>query len=366
MKNAQDTADWIAQQGGDVAIVDMSIDDPTDLDKLLAAIHRLLRPYAGAVQSVAVCPTSGTPQIMEAATLAASALFPGARFYQAQDPYRSEPPHFREEDPETVRHLLEAQQGFAALRDGRFIEAALFLGRRARSGTAAARSVRQPFRAADGVARALAALGALDLDLARRSINEVPGSLAAVASLRDWIGSTRPGRPGARIAWAVELGSLSLRESLGGRPTEAVLRGALAVEVAISARLREAHGIDSEDVTPEQARLLDGLQVVDVRTRPWRIRGARNLRDALATLDDSFRAWLSAHGPDYDALVEARNDLAHKGKAPPAGLPDSLPGLLNSLSRAFGWSEPSACPSCPAAIAALARDLASRAGITLE
>jgi len=341
--------------------------DPADLDGLLAACGRLLDevlPQGGA-GTVAVCATSGTPQLSLALTLAVSALRPDARHFQALDP-SSTGQFWREFNPDALRHHTELEAGFKMLASCRFEEAAELLERRRKSAATEARARRPAIEAALAVTTALAKADALSPSEAHAALNvgvaKLPEAAArSLGSLKEWYKSLKDAQ-GKNPRWPVELAARAAREKAAGRIPQALVAAAIAFEAALTVRLRASHGLDPDRLsTRDRERLPNADECRELKPGAYRLEGAERRSAALAAIDEEYERLHD--DARREPLLETRNKLVHSAKAPSDTAVDDALAFLEDLCGAFGWPSPSECPSAPDALAKLVRDLRRAAGL---
>jgi len=349
--------------------------DPVDLDCLLHALGQELRPLAqqGPGARVACCATSGTPQLSLALTLAAMALFPQARHYQALDPSHAQAPLLREFDPDTLHHQAELDAALRALENCQLVEAALLFERRLNSAAPVARSAAPVVRAGQAVARALAAIAAFNprpaAGMMQVSRKGLPNAAAtALSNLETWF-SQLSRKLSTNERWPVELAALSLRQQTAGLEAPALLTAAIAFEVALAVRLRTAHQFDPDRIKqadlhrlPEPLRQ-KARQFAD-EPNMYRVEGARLRSQTLAHLDSGYNDVLHEFTAAEKALIEQRNDVMHQAKGPEPGAIEEAAKFLAAMFAAFDWPDPSSCPSAPRPIAELVRALRSAASLS--
>lgn len=353
----------------DVAVETLPVADPTHLDALLAAcgqvLERLLAPAQGG-SGVAVCASSGTPQISLALTLAALARAPGARHFQALDPAKTDTP-WREFDPDALRHHTELDAGLQMLASCRFEEAAALLERRAASAAIEARAHRRAILAARAAATALERANALDVGGAFMALNvstkRLPRDAAsALGSLHDWYAHVKTA-PKKNPKWPAELAARAAREMAAGRVPQALVAAAIAFEAALAVRFHTQLGLNPDLLSPADLSKLEVRETdaVEFAQGVFRIEGAKRRSEALATADTEYRP---VHGDGRrERLLERRNDLVHKAKAPSRADVDEALAFLDAVFRALGWPVPSQCPSAPDSIRALVAALRPAAGL---
>lgn len=358
--------------GADVAVERLDVADPTHLDALLAACGQVLERVLAPVRdgsSVAVCTSSGTPQISLALTLAALARAPGARHFQALDPAKTDTP-WREFDPDALRHHTELDAGLQMLASCRFEDAAALLERRAASAARVARAHRPAILAARAAATALERANALDvggafkaLDVSTKGLPQ--GAAAALASLQGWYSQVKT-TPKKSPKWPTELAARAAREAAAGRVPQALVAAAIAFEAALAVRFRTAHGFDpdalsDEDLTALPPDVRDKVTQFGESEPRYRIEGAERRSAALAALDDAYRG---LHDDERrKALIERRNKLVHAAKAPSQADVDEALAFLDAVFHALEWPVPSACPSSPGSIRTLVAALRPAAGL---
>ncbi len=367
---AENTRQRIAVElrGASVTVAPLPVDDPTDLDMLLRECGRLLDSTLGQTDSasVAVCASSGTPQISLALTLAVLARVPGARHFQALDPSKTDTP-WREVDPDALRHHAELDRALHALASCRSGEARSLLTRRLESGSTEARARRPAIRAACAVATALEQADALSPVEAYKALTIAAKGLPPEAAeplqrLRDWYAKLRKVTK-KNPAWPAELAARAAREHAAGRAPQALVAAAIAFEVALSVRLRADHGLDPDRLSASDLSRLPrgGADAKEFKTGVYRLEGAERRSEALAALDPAYEPY---HDDERRKdLVEGRNHLVHAAKAPAAAHVVTALAFLDALFRALGWPAPSGCPSSPDAIRALVAALRPAAGL---
>jgi hypothetical protein len=210
----------------------------------------------------------------------------------------------------------------------------------------------------------------------------------ALRELVDWYGGLAPRarRRSANPYWPVELAALAQRERRADRPLLALIRLALAQEVALQVRLVEAHGLDvdhlneaeQEEVRQRLAQLgnrRDDPRLVPLRgdggPRRWRLEGVADRFALLCALESGLAQGLAPEmARAQEQLVEVRNDLVHRGTHPsPSGVQNVFEAGLAYLAWLFGvlgWRDPRRVPSGPDAVAQLAGEVAEGAGVGLE
>lgn len=353
--------------GAKTEVLDLT-GDPADLDSLLLACSRLLEGIpTHADETVAVCATSGTPQLTLALTLAASARWLRARHFQALDPEKTDRA-WREFNPDVLWHHNELETGLQMLADCRFVEAAAILSRRVQSEASEARAHRPAIRAAFALARALQAADGLDPKAAQAQLNISASALPAAAAhklgqLRQWFqGLTRSKR---QPQWAVELAARARRELHAERAPQALVAAAMALEAALTVQLRARYlnpdKLRKDDLSRLPQAVRAGVRTLDAAADVYRIEGAERRSEALAELDAAYHPL--HQDPRRKALLEARNDLVHAAKSPSLRVVQDSLKFLEDLCRGLGWPAPSACPSAPQAIGTLVKDLRQAAGL---
>lgn len=331
-----------------------------DIQELLyvgrAVVHRHpeLREPAS---RVAVCFSSGTPQMSVAMTLVARSLIPGAQHYQALDPGNAQPGSelLRTFDPDALVRLDARSRVFEAL---------------ARGDGAAALAAGEPLRAvhpppwnkkalesALAVSRALEWVAAYQRQrLLHFRLPQVKGlgeAAADLTAIEDWFKQCQ-----ARLeAWGAELAAQALRLAAREETTRAIIAAAVAAEVLVTAAL-ERSGLDPEDIkdpgaVPEELR--QDLKASDDQ-RKYRLEGAQRRSKLLAARDPGYQAAL-AEGLERqrEAIARARNVAVHQGKAPDAGLVAEIQPYLDRLAEVTKAPIPSRLPTAPPSLARLAR-----------
>lgn len=367
-ENAQKTADRIRSHlaGCDVAVLDISAADPADLGGLMGAVDRAISGHLDDGQdSVAVCATSGTPQLSLATTLVLMARCPSAVHYQALDPAKASPPHLRRFDPDSIRHHTETEQAFLALEACRFGAAESLLTRRLEhlKGDRSAPGARRALDTALLLARALLAAESMDMQGAHRCLAtgiKQGSPLEPLAQHYRSLAANRRGNP----LWPAEIGAVALRQQRSGLQAPALLTTATAAEVALAVRLRTEHEIDPPRV--DESRASDWPEEIRPRLRNEDghvlLQGAENLSEVLRFEDPGYNEFLKDHDAQRKRLLEARNKLIHEGKAPDPETVESSLAFLDGLFGAFGWAGPSDCVSAPEAIRTIVDDLRRQAG----
>ncbi len=361
----------------EVAVEPLAVRDQVDIDELLHACGRLLDRLTNGVRPdhVAVCASSGTPQLTLALTLATMARAPQALHFQAADPAKTDRP-WRPFDPDALRHHAELDAGFRMLEACRFAEAAGLLERRAQSATTAARARLPSIRAALALAQALGHADALRpadaaTALCGASVKGLPSRAAeGWQAVTSWYGGFKGARMDWNPRWPVELAARAHRQRTAGRVGEALVAAAIAFEVALAVRLRTAHDLDPEAITLEdRARIPDDLRE-ELRMRGpqkaldppvYRIEGAQRRSELLRALDPAFLQLDPA--TRVEPFLNARNLLVHAARRPREELVDDFLRFLGKVCRAFEWGDPAECPSSPAALAGLAAALRPGAGL---
>lgn len=365
----------------EVTVHELQVRDMSDMDEIFSALRGVFADITpeGAGE-VAICATSGTPQLFAAVTLAAETSLVAPRHLQALNPEHATTV-LREFHPDLMRHHAEAQAGFAALATCDTDRAADLLGRRRSSEISVAVRSRPAFRAGENVAAALSAIRDFDAEKAhRRATNWTPKGLepAAVTSLerlRDWYASIKAS-PAKELKWPVELAARSLRQQTAGALAAAIIDAATAAEVAFARRLRIEHDVDPAKVKLRQFALFADedpkQQIVAVSSSGeyGYIEGSSKLSRALRRCEPAFDELMQKHEPVRKSLADARNDLAHGSLRPDmeavGALLPQFHAFLDALFDSFGWPVPSECPTSPTAIHALATTLAASAGVTIR
>jgi hypothetical protein len=349
----------------------MDVRDPVDVDELQHAIDAELAGLGGPdARSIAICATSGTPQLSLALTLVAMSRFPGAAHYQALDPERAAEPLLRRYDPDVIRHRMEAVAAIGALESCQFPVAVRLFESRLASGTTVSASALGAFNAGRAVAGALAKAADLDARGASEALTPTEGRDAglstgdrrAVSALKQWYGKIAAGGKGS-TEWPVELTALALRQRAAGATAASVLSAAIAFEAALTARLRTPHGLDPDNVKSKDDLPAEIRHYLLTNERPFRVEGAEKRSDWLARIDPQYARIVEGHAGARKALGKARNHLVHRGTSPGEEVLEAGICLLAAVFSAFGWISPEACPSSPAVVAALAGRLRQEAGI---
>ena len=334
--------------------------NPTDLPALVGAMARLLGGLGADDAEVHVCASSGTPQMGLALTLAAEARYGAGRVthWQGLDPELTAEPLTRLE-PGVLFHHFELRRALEALAACRVADAAAGLARVAEGPPGAAR---RAIERAAGVASQLEQVAELRRrpavlrpdDLRREERAERP----RLAAFVDWYAALAQDAGGGR--WPAELAALAMREERAGRPVLALVRLALAQEVAVAARLEERHGIDADHPGPDGwKRIAELVPGVDA-TAP-RFEGLKNRLDLLARLEPGVGDAI----PAALALAHERNVIVHQGRGRAASGWERYVENLRALYAGFGWPDPAASPGAPEAVAALAAELARWVGVGL-
>lgn len=381
--------------------------DVSDFVPVLDDLQRLVvdLPVADG-DEVHVCATSGTPAMTVALTLAASARFPAARHWYAANPAETAGPPLRRFDPDALRHHQELVAACRALADCRAGDARQWFQRRLAGDTDILARVRPAVEAGYRLAMALGYVQDFQLDLAAKALDasnlrrQLLRRCPGLGEIGGWFRALAAGRRD-NAEWPVELAAVALRERQAARTSLAVVRLALAHEVALQVRLLKQHGVDADRVTaPMRAKLVAAmgeqaayraLQLpaatvsAPERTReraadggvpgrdggqPPRIEGSANRLDVLEALEPALSASMTpARRAARKRIVDMRNDLVHRGAAGAGAEVDAvLDGgidYLQHLYARFGWRDPQAAPSAPAALARLAGELASALGVGL-
>jgi hypothetical protein len=370
--NAEKTQGRIVAQVPDaeVQVLRLDLDDPVHIDRLVTCIDRLLtqdemRARLQAARRLAVCASSGTPQITLALTLVTLFRLPGAEHLQALDPQKAGTSPLRPFDPDVLRHHTELEQALTALEGCELGEARRLLHRRLESPSLTAKRDLPQVRAAHAVCQMLLEAEAFDpraaAQVAQVGRRGLPAEAAeGVAALHDWyrrLTRRRQDNP----AWAVELVALALRQRTAGRQAQALITAAIAFEVALVVRFKTAHGLDPYRLSAaELTRFSDGVRK---RARPvekttvFSLQGAEQLTQALKEIDPAFVRLLDGQEGARKQLIERRNKLVHEGKPPEEATLDSGLQFLRALCRAFDWPDPEEVPSAPPAIKQIVRAL---------
>jgi hypothetical protein len=335
--------------------------NPTDLPALVAAMARLLGGLGADDADVHVCASSGTPQMGLALTLAAEARYGAGRVthWQGLDPRFAAEPLTRLE-PGVLFHHFELRRALEALAACRVADAAAGLARAAEGPPGAAR---RAIERAAGAARQLEQVAELRRrpavlrpnDLRREERAERP----RLAAFVDWYAALAQDAGGGR--WPAELAALAMREERAGRPVLALVRLALAQEVAVAARLEERHGIDADRPGPDGwKRIAEAVPEVDAAAP--RFEGLKNRLDLLARLEPGVDGRI----PTALELAHERNVIVHQGRGRAATDWGSYVENLRALYAGFGWPDPAETPGAPEAVAVLAAELARWVGVGLE
>lgn len=362
-----------AVPGADVRLITLDTSDPVDIDGLQQALDSELRDLANEIsgRSVAVCGSSGTPQLGLALTLTAMARFPGATHYQALAPQFAAEPLLRTFDPDVLRHHTETASAFAALEACQFTLARRLFESRLTSRTTVARRAGAALRAGHLLATALLAAERLDAAEASCALSRLSDlsrpARRDLEQLKQWYASIA-NRGRASADWPVELAALARRQQRAGAPAQALISAAIAMEAAIAVRFRTKHGLDLDKLKGEDPQRVPGdlrSSLVRLGGSAFRLEGAEKRSRWLERIDPEYGSVLR----DREAqsrrknLSEARNDLVHQGRPP---RPEDLEGgleLLDTLFRAFGWRLSADCPSSPQAVAAFAARCRGEAGL---
>lgn len=370
--NAERTRSRILDEVPDaeVEILRLDLDDPVHIDRLVTYIDRLItgedvRARLQAARRLAVCASSGTPQITLALTLVTLFRLPGADHFQALDPQKAGAPPLRPFDPDVLRHHAELEQALIALGRCELGEACRLLDRRLESPSLAARRDLPQVRAAHAVCQMLLAAEAFDpraaAQVAQVGRKGLPaGVVESVAALHEWyrrLARHRQDNPD----WAVELVALALRQRTAGRQAQALITAAIAFEVALVVRFKTAHRLDPYNLNAhELTRFSNGVRT---RARPiektavFSLQGAELLTQALKEIDPTFLRLLDEQEGARKQLVERRNKLVHEGRPPDEATLDDGLRFLRALCRTFDWRDPEEVPSSPLAIERLVRGL---------
>jgi hypothetical protein len=327
---------------------------------------------------VAVCPSSGTPQIQAALMAAAEALLPGSYQYQALDPRKAAEPLLRPLDPNLLNHIEELRGAFVAFADCNFTDARRAFETLLARPTAHLLRLRPVLLAARSVAATLQSLGHLEREEARTSALEVamadvPISVRSeVGELVEWV---RALEGGLTSNWAVELASRANRLARSGQRVEAHVAAAGAIEVSVNARLLQSWQIDSEHLTPPQVERLKASSTLErsLASYPTSIRMAENLHIALGVVEPAYKSWLQNRaGPGglklearRKTIAEVRNKAVHEGRSVPHEFPALAFDYIDALAGYFGWTRPTQCPTAPLNVEVIAIALAAECGITL-
>lgn len=336
-----------------------------DIEQLLYCARGLIRRHAQALQSashIAVCFTSGTPQVTTALTLAARSLLPRADHYQALNPDQATPgtPLLLRFDPDVLTRLDLRDRVYEALARCDYLAAL-------RAADALGTPTKPPWNAkalkvAVVTARALDVIGRYAREQLRlidypQVKNLDPAAIDHVSRLREWLTSCLRDD----TAWGAEVAAHALRLHHQDQPALAVINAAIAAEILITAAIRR-HGVDPDHIRetddlppgfPERLRPIDLAEPF-----PARLEGSLNRTELLAALDSHFAAALR-DGLDRarSGLAEARNRAVHLGKAPPEAVVASLPETLRALAAATRAPDPTALPTAPGALQRLAEVL---------
>lgn len=357
--------------GADVRVITLDASDPVDIDCLQQALDSEIGALGAEIsgKSVAVCGSSGTPQLGLALTLMAMARFPGATHYQALAPQFATGPLLREFDPDVLRHHTETANAFDALESCQWALARRLFESRLASRTALARGAGAALRAGRLLATALLAAEKLDAAGASRALSSL-SELSRPArrdleQLKQWYaGIDSRGRGSTN--WPVELAALARRQQRAGAPAQALISAAIAMEAAIAVRFRTQHGLDLDKLKDLQ-RVPEDLRgsLVSLGGSSFRLEGAEKRSRWLERIDPEYARMLRDREAQSQRknLTEARNDLVHQGRPL---RPEALAGgleFLDALFRAFGWRLSADCPSSPQAVAAFAALRRSEAGL---
>lgn len=374
---AATTCDRMAAEGLDAVVEPLAVRDQVDIDELLHACGSLLDRLMdglGAEDAVAVCASSGTPQLTLALTLAVMARAPQALHFQAADPAKTDRP-WRPFDPDALRHHAELDAAFRMLEACRFAEAAGLLERRARSATLAARARLPSIRAALSLARAVELADALrpadaSATLGATSAKGLPADAVTLwQAVATWYAGLKQAGTKKNPRWPVELAARAHRQRGAGRSGEALVAAAIALEVALAVRLRAHCGLDPDALTLEDRDRIPADLRKELRQREdtgppvWTIEGAKRRSELLRALDQAYLALVASR--PIERFLNVRNRLVHDATQPRDSLVDEFLDFLGEVCRAFGWDDPRACPSSPAALARLANALRAGAGLAL-
>lgn len=374
-----------------VQLVEMREPDPTWIAPLLNEVQRVLMSLRVDLgDEVHVCATSGTPQMGLALTLVADARFPAARHWQALNPGKARGDLLRAFEPDAVRHHPEMVAAFHALATCRVRDARDRFDRRLNGQPDVIGPVRPWLDAGYRTSSALALVEDFQLQslprvLRRQNLGRAPLERSpAFSALVDWYGNLT-GNQGRRTnpRWPVELAALALREFRAERPSLAIVRLALAHEVALQVRLLEAHGVDVDRLNPEMLRRIEPALGNEVKGRlvplghdaagklgAHRLDGVVHRFMVLAHLEPGLAERVSGEmRRSRDQLVEIRNDLVHRGVY---GQQDKVPAVFERgidyvafLFTHFGWDDPREVPSAPVGVESVANQLAALAGVNL-
>lgn len=357
----------------DVRVITLDTGDPVDIDGLQQALDSELGAIGAEIsgRSVAVCGSSGTPQLGLALTLTAMARFPQATHYQALAPQFAAEPLLRAFDPDVLRHHTEMDNAFAALESCQFALARRLFEARLESRTTLARRASPALRAGHLLATALLAAERLDAAEASRILADRNGlsgrARRDLEPLKQWYAGIGSGGKGS-TDWPVELAALSRRQRRAGASAQALISAAIAMEAAVAVRFRTRHGLNLDKLKGEELeRVPDDLRgaLVPLGGSAFRLEGAEKRSCWLKSIDPEYAHALGDKKAQSlrKSLIEARNDLVHQGRSP---RPESLEGgleFLDALFSAFGWRLSADCPSSPQAVAAFAARCRGEAGL---
>lgn len=360
-----------ALPGTSVRNITLDVPDPADIDRLQQDLADRLATLGAEIRdrSIAVCASSGTPQLGLALTLTAMARFPAAIHYQALDPQFAAEPLLRAFDPDVLRHHTEAARAFDALEDCQFAIARRLFEARLASGTALARNAAPALRAGYLLATALLAAERLDAGQASRTLAalaDVPRAARRdLEQVKQWYGGIAS-RGRASTDWPVELAALARRQQRAGASAQALITAAIALEAAIAVRFRTRHRLNPDELKGDSLqRVPDDLRdaLVPLGGSAYRLEGAEKRSRWLERIDPEYASVLREREPQRKQLAEARNRLVHQGTTPP---PESLQQgleLLDAVFRAFRWRLSADCPSSPQAVAAFVARRRAEAGL---
>jgi hypothetical protein len=354
-------------------IIDLGDIDPSDADKLMASVERVL-PDVDPNDSVHICASSGTPQLGLALTLNAIVRYPGARHWQALDPSRTAAPYLRRFDPELLWHHAEVDQAIAALDRMDAATSHRLFKKRMQSPATIARQSLPYLKGARALSAALEAADNLDVKQARMLLAPVPIAKLGPAGrefarITEWYKDLATRGTKTAPNWALELLAAAHRARCRDDISAALLGAATAYEVGLAIRLRTQFGVDPDHVAEDkrlwirrnEGRIAGGLLhdgLVRAGTNgQFAIQGLENRAKTLALLESDASDIRLSEG--HDKLTSLRNKLIHNATPPSI---DSLNAALRFVRDRFsnwGWDLDS-CPTAPDAVRSLLGHLRGR------